>query len=111
MDCGAGGAACLYCSAIAFAGDDVLVSASEDHFATQGAVYRRRVEETDSLVAVGGGLPAWTDGIVDTGCIGTRGTAVALADRKGNVYISADTGGSWSRPASGLPPPSSILIV
>jgi hypothetical protein len=100
-----------YCSAVAFAGDDVLVSASEDHFATHGAIYRRREEETDSLVAVGGGLPARTDGIVDTGCIGTRGTAVALADRKGNVYVSADNGSSWSRPASGLPPPSSILIV
>ena len=31
-----------YCSAVAFAGDDVFVSASADHFAAQGAVYRRR---------------------------------------------------------------------
>jgi hypothetical protein len=30
-----------YCSAVAFAGDDVLVSASLDHFAAQGAIYRR----------------------------------------------------------------------
>ena len=86
-----------YCSAVAFAGDDVLVSASVDHFAAQGAIYRRRVDGHGSLVAVGGGLPAWTDGIVDTGCIATRGSAVALADRKGNLYVSADTGRSWSR--------------
>jgi hypothetical protein len=100
-----------YCSAVAFAGDDVLVSASADHFAAQGAIYRRRVDGHDSLIAIGGGLPAWTDGIVDTGCIGTRASVVALADRKGNLYLSADTGRSWSRRASGLPPPSSVLIV
>jgi hypothetical protein len=100
-----------YCSAVAFAGDDVFVSASVDHFAAQGAIYRRRVDGHDSLVAVGDGLPAWTDGIVDTGCIATGGSAVALADRKGNLYVSADTGRSWSRRASGLPPPSSVLIV
>lgn len=28
-----------YCSAVAFAGDDVLVSASADHFAAEGAIY------------------------------------------------------------------------
>jgi hypothetical protein len=100
-----------YCSAVAFARDDVLVSASVDHFTAEGAIYRRRVDGHDSLVALGGGLPAWTDGIIDTGCIATRSSAVALADRKGNLYVSADTGRSWSRRASGLPPPSSVLIV
>jgi photosystem II stability/assembly factor-like uncharacterized protein len=99
-----------YCSAVAFVGDDVLVSASADHFAAQGAIYRRRVDGRDSLVAVGEGLPARTDGIVDTGCIAAVGSAVAIADRGGNLYISADTGRSWSRRASGLPPPSSVLI-
>jgi len=100
-----------YCSAVAFAGDDVLVSASVDHFAAQGAIYRRRVDGDDSLAAVGEGLPAWTDGIVDTGCIATRGSTVALADRNGNLYVSADTGRSWSLRDSGLPHPSSVLIV
>jgi hypothetical protein len=100
-----------YCSAVAFAGDDVLVSASVDHFAAQGAIYRRPADGGDSLVAVGGGLPAWTEGIVDTGCIATRGSAVALADRKGNLHVSADTGRTWSRRATDLPSPSSVLIV
>ncbi|MEP6917424.1 MAG: hypothetical protein ABJC89_17370 [Acidobacteriota bacterium] len=100
-----------YCSAVAFAGDDVLVSASVDHFATQGAIYRRRVDGHDSLIAVGEGLPARTDGIVDTGCIATLDSAIALADGRGNIHVSADTGRSWSRRASGLPPPSSVLIV
>lgn len=29
-----------YCSAVAFSGDDILVSASTDHFATRGRIYR-----------------------------------------------------------------------
>lgn len=99
-----------YCSAVAFAGDDALVSASSDHFAEQGAIYRRRVDGHGPLAAIGGGLPTWVDGIVDTGCIATHGPAVALVDRGGNLYVSADAGHSWSRRASGLPPPSSVLI-
>jgi photosystem II stability/assembly factor-like uncharacterized protein len=99
-----------YCSAVAFAGDDILVSASVDHFATQGAVYRRPVDGHGPLAAIAGGLPAWTDGIVDTRCIAAHASAVAFADRKGNVYVSADSGRSWSRQADGLPPPSSVLI-
>ncbi len=100
-----------YCSAAAFAGDEVLVSASVDHFAAQGAIYRRRVDADGPLIAIAGGLPAWIDGIADTRCIATHGSAAALADRKGNLYISTDVGRSWSRQADGLPTPSSVLIV
>ena len=61
--------------------------------------------------SVAGGLPEWIDGSADTRCIATHGFAAALADRKGNLYISADAGRSWSRRADGLPTPSSVLIV
>jgi hypothetical protein len=100
-----------YCSAVAFAGDDVLVSASLDHFAEQGALYRRPVDDDGPLVVVAGGLPAWTDGIVDTRCIATHGSAAALVDREGNLYVSPDGGRSWSSQTGGLPLPSSLLIV
>ena len=100
-----------YCSAVAFLGDDVLVAASTDHFATEGAVYRRPIGARRPFMPVAGGLPRWIDGIADTRCIATHGSAAALADRKGNLYISADTGRSWSRQADGLPAPSSVLIV
>ncbi len=99
-----------YCSAVAFAGDDVLVSASLDHFASQGAIYRRRVDGHGPLVAIAGGLPKWIDGIADTGGIAAYGSAVAIVDRNGNLYLSGDTGRSWSRRADGLPLPSSVLI-
>jgi hypothetical protein len=101
-----------HCSAVAFAGDDVLVSASIDPFADQGAIYRRPIDGPGPLIAVsGGGFPAWTGGKVDTGCIATHGAAVALADWQGNVYVSADAGRTWLRQADGLPAPSGVLIV
>lgn len=86
------------------------MSASLGHFAAQGAIYRRPVDGHGRLVAVAGGLPKWIDGIADTGCIATHGSAVAIADRNGNLYLSDDTGGSWSSQTYGFPPPSSVLI-
>ncbi len=100
-----------YCSAVAFVGDDVLVSASLDHFALQGAIYRRPIDGHGPLVAVAGGLPQWIDGIADTGCIATYGSAVAIAGRNGSLYLSGDTGRSWSIQTYGSAPPSSVLIV
>lgn len=100
-----------HCYAVGFAGDDVLVAAAESPFAPKGAVYRRGVDEHCSLVMVGGRLPAWFDGIVDTGCMAAHDSAVAIADKGGNLYVSADTGRTWSRRADGIPTPSSVLIV
>ena len=100
-----------YCSAVAFAGDDVLVAAAEDHFTAQGAIYRRPVNRPGPLAAVGGGLPAWIEGIADTSCIAALASTVAVADRGGHLYVSADTGRTWSSEAEGLPPPSSVLII
>ena len=99
-----------YCSAVAFSGNDILVSASADHFATQGAIYRRPIDGHGPLVPVGGGLPRWIEGIADTRCIATRASAVAVADRTSNLYVSADAGRTWSRRADGLPTTSSVLI-
>ncbi len=100
-----------YCRAVTFSGDDVLVSASEGPFAPKGAIYRREVDDLGPLVKVGGGLPAWLDGGADTHCIATHGSAVAVADKGGNLYVSADAGRTWSRRADGIPTPSSVLIV
>jgi BNR/Asp-box repeat len=101
----------LHCSAVAFVGDDVLVSAATDPFAPQGAIYRRRVDGPGPLALVGNGLPAWTDGKADTGCIAARGRAAAVCDSGGNLYVSADAGQTWSRRDEGMPAPSSVLIV
>jgi hypothetical protein len=100
-----------YCSAVALSGNDILVAASADHFATQGAIYRRPIDRDARLVRVNGGLPEWLDGIADTSCIATHDAAIAVADHASNLYVSADGGATWSRRASGLPATSSVLIV
>jgi hypothetical protein len=100
-----------YCSAVAFAGTDILVAASEDHFAARGGLYRRPLDEPGPLLPVGGGLPQWLDGIVDTACMATYGSTLALADRGGNLYLSNDTGNTWSRIGERLSTPSSVSIV
>ena len=99
-----------YCSAVAFAENDILVAASADHFASRGALYRRPVDGRHRLERVDG-LPEWLDGIVDTRCIAARGSTLAVADKGGNLYESVDAGLSWSKRAGGLPPLSSVLVV
>ena len=102
-----------YCSAVAFSGDAILVSASVDHFAAQGKIYRRPIlpdGDNGDIVAVEGGLPTWTDGIVDTGCIAANGSSIAVADRAGTLYGSDDFELAWSRRITGLPTPSGVLI-
>ncbi len=99
-----------YCSAVAFAGDDIFVAASVDHFAAQGAIYRRSLNDDGPMVPLGGGLPQWLEGISDTGNVATRGAAAAIADRAGNLYLSEDAGRSWSRGGTGLQIPSAVFI-
>jgi hypothetical protein len=99
-----------YCSAVAFSGDDIIFSASTDHFAAEGRIYRRPVRLDGSLVAVEGGMPAWTEGSADTGCIAAYGSSIAVADRAGNLYVSDDFGRAWSRRSTGLPTPSGVLF-
>ena len=88
-----------------------MVAASEGHFAAQGGIYRRPLDGSGPLLPVGRGLPKWLDGIVDTACIATHASTLALADNGGTLYLSEDAGRTWSRMAGGLPNPSSILIV
>jgi hypothetical protein len=99
-----------YCSAVAFSGDDILVSASTDHFAAQGKIHRRAIRPGADTVAVEDGLPSWTNGIVDTGCIATNGSTIVVVDGAGTLYLSTEFGLAWSRSNIELPTPSSVLI-
>ena len=98
-----------YCSAVAFLADDIVVAASTDHFAQQGAIYRRALNGRQYEPVAG--LPRWLDGIADTRCIATQASAAAVADRAGNLWLSTDSGQTWVRRAEGLPAPSSVLIL
>ncbi|MGI8741665.1 MAG: WD40/YVTN/BNR-like repeat-containing protein [Bryobacteraceae bacterium] len=99
-----------HCSAVAFSGDDILVSASTDPFATQGRIYRRPIRRDADMVAVKGGLPTWINGIADTGCIATNGSTIVVVDRAGTLYLSTEFGLAWSQSSSELPTPSSVLV-
>jgi hypothetical protein len=99
-----------YRSAVAFSGDDILFSATTDHFAAEGRIYWRPLRPDGSLVAVEGEMPAWTEGIVDTGCIAANGSSIAIADRDCNYYGSDNFGRDWSLTSSGLRSPSGVLI-
>jgi hypothetical protein len=99
-----------HCSAVGFSGDDILVSAATDPFAANGKIYRRRIKPEGKLAATENGLPAWTNGIVDTGCIATKGSTIAVVDSAGTLYLSTDFGLAWSQSSLNLPTPSSVLI-
>jgi len=100
-----------YCSAVAYCGDTAFVAASEHHFSAEGAIYRRAGRGDGALQRVSGGLPEWLDGIVDTACIGTLGSTIAIADRGGHVYESGDRGDSWSLRADGFAAPSAVVVL
>ena len=104
-----------YCSAVMFVGDEVFVAVSEHHFSTLGAVYRcslKGAQRTDvRLTRVGGGLPPWFGGIVDTACLATGGEAGVLVDNAGQLFVSEDFGNSWELRAEGLSGCSSVLIL
>jgi hypothetical protein len=100
----------LHCSAVAFGRNDIFVSASVDPFAAQGAVYRRPIDSDGPLQPLGGGMPQWTDGKVDTDCIATRDSMAAMIDRSGRLYVSHDDGASWTYPLDRLPVPSGLHI-
>jgi len=99
-----------YCSAVAFGRNDIFVAASTDHFAAQGAVYRRSIDGNDPLQPFGGGLPTWIDGIADTDCIAARNSTVAVIDRSGRLYVSHDDGATWSYSFDRLTDPSGLHI-
>ncbi len=99
-----------HCSAVAFGRTHLFVSASTDPFTEEGALYRRPIDSTGPLERVGGGLPHWLGGIVDTHCLATHEAVVAVADQSGTLYVSEDDGAAWSSIARGLPAPSGVLI-
>jgi hypothetical protein len=99
-----------HCSAVAFAGDDILIAASEDPFAARGAIYRRHLDALGPLRPIGGGLPMWIEGRADTGCIATHDSAVAAVDGAGHLYISEDAGRTWSCASDRIPTPSCLLV-
>ncbi|HEY5014365.1 MAG TPA: hypothetical protein VIK61_16905 [Acidimicrobiia bacterium] len=100
-----------YARAIAFDGDDVLVSVSDGPFASGSAIYRAPVDAVErGFERVESGLPEWLDGNVDTHCLTAGGGKAALADASGAVWMRAGDA-RWSRAATGLPRVTTVVVV
>jgi hypothetical protein len=102
-----------YARAVAFDGDDVLVSASDGPFTRRSAIYRRAAD--GRLEREGDGLPEWLEGNVDTRCIAVSNRRAALADGAGSVWVRAPAadGGSarWSLACESLQGVTAVAVV
>jgi hypothetical protein len=116
-----------YCRAVTVAGDVVVISASTGPRGSHAGLYRRPLAGPSPvrLERCVDGLPRWFDGNVDTFWLATdagyaapgRGTpdgaaagasatpapAVVCGGPDGTVYLSHDTGLSWTVVGTGLP--------
>jgi hypothetical protein len=101
----------IHCSAVAFSGDDIILSSSTSQFAIDGRLYRRSAQPDGVLKPIKDGISEWIAGIVDTGCVATNGSRLAFADSTGNLYVLEDFGQKWARWATGLDVPSGVLIL
>ncbi|HEX9506539.1 MAG TPA: hypothetical protein VGA62_11110, partial [Acidimicrobiia bacterium] len=99
-----------YARAVAFLGDNVLVSASDGPFASRSAIYRGGADG-GPLTRMTDGLPEWLEGNVDTGCLAANSTRAALVDGSGALWVSADGGSAWTQVGDGLRDATAVAIV
>jgi hypothetical protein len=104
-----------YSRAVAFFGDDVVVSVSDGPFSHHSAIYRAAVARVGDgktgLERVRDGLPEWLEGNVDTHCLRAGAGRLALADGSGAVWVTGPAGGAWSLAAEGLPRVNAVVVV
>ena len=91
-----------YCRAVAASDETMLISASTGPRTQQAALYRGSVAG-DTLERCHKGLPEWFSSNIDTRCLVLEGTNAAFGTDDGRVFVSTDTGGSWTQAAAGLP--------
>jgi photosystem II stability/assembly factor-like uncharacterized protein len=72
---------------------------------------RRAIDSPGTLEVAGNGLPDRLAGIVDTGCIASKDSCVAVVDGGGNIYASDDAGRLWTQVGRGVADPGSALIL
>jgi hypothetical protein len=98
-----------YARAVAFLDGDVLLSISDGPRASHAAIYHRPVSG-GVLERVDDGLGEELHGNVDTRCLATGKGRAALADGRGDVWVSRRGLEGWERLASGLPFVSGVAV-
>ena len=99
-----------YCAAVAFCGDEVLVCAAKDHFATSAGLYRLAVGDPTAIQPIEMGESRWLGGIIDTQCLVSDGESVVVVDRTGLLNWSGDGGRNWHSHAQRFPMTSALLL-
>jgi hypothetical protein len=97
-----------YCRAAAIADGWLLASASTGPGTSEGAVYRRPVDDPKAPFARcgsgdDGDLPAAFPHNVDTFSLAAAGALVAVGTPTGGLYVSEDSGASWRTLPTPLP--------
>ena len=97
-----------YARGVAFVGDDVVVTVSDGPWASRALVYRAPVDGGVATLVEGdlGEL----HGNVDSRCVDSDGTVLALADGDGDVWRAADRFDGFERIASGLDTVTGVTV-
>jgi hypothetical protein len=98
-----------YCRAVAACDESVLMSASLGPRGGRAAVYRRAMSGGAFEKCVKG-LPEWFSDNIDTGCLAAASSRAVFGTRDGDVFVSEDSGETWSRVRDGLAPISQVLL-
>ena len=101
-----------YCRSVAFAGETVLISASDGPRGGRAALYRTELE-AKAVERCRDGLPEWFEGNIDSLCLDALpdGSFSAFASESGDVFASTDQGASWTRLAASLPGVRCLLVL
>ncbi|MEE9563165.1 MAG: hypothetical protein V3W50_08860 [Thermoanaerobaculia bacterium] len=100
-----------YLRAVAVANGTVFVTASTGPFTDHAAVYRKAVTGRGPLERCSEGLPEEFSDNINTFNLAARESFVAFATEDGSVYLSENTGRSWSLLMEGLPNPRCLALV
>ena len=100
-----------YARAVAVAGDVVVMSASSGPRGDASALYRRPLNEPGAFVRSGGELPEWFPDNIDTGCLSALDESVAFGTEGGELFLSDDSGETFTRVAENLAPVRWVELV
>jgi hypothetical protein len=100
-----------YARAVAVAGDVIVMSASSGPRGDASALYRRPLKGQGGFKRSGGELPEWFPDNIDTGCLAAQGGSVAFGTQDGELYLSDDSGGTFTRVAENLAPVRWVELV
>jgi hypothetical protein len=92
-----------YARAVALSGETVFLTASDGPFGGRAAPYRRPLDGSAVFTKNGDGLPEWFPGNIDSACLAASGRKAAFGTHDGRVFLSADSGRTWSQVAKDLP--------